>query len=101
MLRLLTPILLVASLSAWAATAGRLSMDDKVSRWPRASAEEKIDFTTRMGKAFSALSPDLDKNYFMRCLEETANIGNPRDLKLEEMVKACVALKKDPSPDAY
>ncbi len=75
----------------------RLSMDDKADLWPRASMTDKIDFTNRMGKAFSALSPNLDNHYFMRCLEETANIGNPGALRLEDLVKACVSLdKKEP-----
>ncbi|NEU11169.1 hypothetical protein G3T14_03375 [Methylobacterium sp. BTF04] len=72
-------------------------MDDKVGRWPRATTEEKVDFATRMGKAFSALSPGLDRNYFIKCLEETANIGNPGDIKLEEAVKMCVAVNAGPS----
>ncbi|SFG99423.1 hypothetical protein SAMN05192565_12230 [Methylobacterium gossipiicola] len=79
------------------AEAAKLTMDDKVARWPRATTEEKIDFATRMGKAFSSLSPDLDRNYFIKCLEETANIGNPGDIKLEEAVKMCVAVNKPPS----
>ncbi|GEP02914.1 hypothetical protein MOX02_09520 [Methylobacterium oxalidis] len=54
--------------------------------------DEKIDFTNRMGKAFVALSPELDNRFFMRCLEETANIGDTKDLRLEEMVRACVSL---------
>ncbi|MHC2020849.1 hypothetical protein [Methylobacterium sp. CM6247] len=78
------------------ADAARLTMDDKVSRWPRASTDEKIDFATRMGKAFSSLNAELDKNYFIRCLEETANIGNPGEIKLESAVKMCVSVKKDP-----
>jgi len=79
------------------AEAAKLTMDDKVARWPRATTDEKIDFATRMGKAFSSLSPDLDRNYFIKCLEETANIGNPGDIKLEEAVKMCVAVNKPPS----
>jgi hypothetical protein len=79
------------------AEAAKLTMDDKVARWPRATTEEKVDFATRMGKAFSSLSPDLDRNYFIKCLEETANIGNPGDIKLEEAVKMCVAVNKPPS----
>ena len=47
-----------------------------------------------MGKAFVALAPGLDREYFMRCLEETANIGNTGDLTLQEMVKTCVSLQK-------
>lgn len=91
---LLCPMLVIGS-----AEAARLSMDDKASLWPRASLDEKVDFTNRMGKAFSAISPELDNRYFMRCLEETANIGNPGTLRLEEMVKACVSLKKDEVPE--
>ena len=82
---------------ATGAQAAKLTMDDKVARWPRATTDEKIDFATRMGKAFTSLSPDLDRNYFIKCLEETANIGNPRDIKLEEAVKMCVAVNKPPS----
>ncbi|MCJ2034497.1 hypothetical protein [Methylobacterium sp. J-068] len=67
-------------------------MDDPVARWPRASLDEKVDFATRMGKAFSSLSPELDMNYFIRCIEETANIGNPGDIKLEQAVKICVSV---------
>ncbi|KQP56358.1 hypothetical protein ASG40_04595 [Methylobacterium sp. Leaf399] len=70
-------------------------MDDKVARWPRATTGEKVDFATRMGRAFSSLSPELDMNYFIKCLEETANIGNPGDIKLEQAVKICVSVKKD------
>lgn len=77
------------------AQAARLTMNDKASIWPRASAADKIDFATRMGKSFQVLSPQLDKHYFMRCLEETANIGDPKELRLEEMVRTCVSLSKD------
>ncbi|TXM74379.1 hypothetical protein FV218_09950 [Methylobacterium sp. WL69] len=74
-------------------------MDAKVARWPRATTDEKIEFATRMGKAFSSLAPGLDRNYFIKCLEETANIGNPGDIKLEEAVKMCVAVNKPPSEE--
>ncbi|MEA1832442.1 hypothetical protein U8607_10125 [Methylobacterium durans] len=77
---------------AASAQSARLTMDDKASLWPKASMQEKIDFTNRMGKAFVALSPELDNRFFMRCLEETANIGDTKDLRLEEMVRACVAI---------
>jgi len=91
-------ILLCSALSlSTGAQAAKLTMDDKVARWPRATTEEKVDFATRMGKAFSSLSPSLDRNYFIKCLEETANIGNPRDIKLEEAVKMCVAVDRPPS----
>jgi hypothetical protein len=89
--------LFASVLASSQAEAAKLTMDDKVARWPRATTEEKIDFATRMGKAFSSLSPGLDRNYFIKCLEETANIGNPRDIKLEEAVKMCVAVNKPPS----
>lgn len=82
---------------AGAAQAARLTLDDTVTRWPRASTDDKVDFATRMGKAFSSLSPELDMNYFIRCLEETANIGNPGDIKLEQAVKICVAVHQKAS----
>lgn len=91
--------LLSALVTATAAEAARLTMDDKVARWPRATTDEKIEFATRMGKAFSSLAPGLDRNYFIKCLEETANIGNPGDIKLEEAVKMCVAVNKPPSEE--
>lgn len=72
--------------------AARLTLDDPVSSWPRTPTADKVDFATRMGKAFSSLSPQLDMNYFIRCLEETANIGNPRETKLEQAVKICVSV---------
>ncbi|WP_246775501.1 hypothetical protein [Methylobacterium aquaticum] len=74
---------------AWA----RLSVDDLASTWPRASATDKIDFATRMGKAMVSLSPELTRDYFMRCLEETANIGDTKALTLSDMVRTCVALQ--------
>lgn len=91
--------LLSALVAATGAEAARLTMDDKVARWPRATTDEKIEFATRMGKAFSSLAPGLDRNYFIKCLEETANIGNPGDIKLEEAVKMCVAVNKPPSEE--
>ena len=39
--------------------------------------------------------PKLDAAYFMRCLEETANIGDTKDLRLEEMVRTCISLVRD------
>ncbi|MCJ2079927.1 hypothetical protein [Methylobacterium sp. J-090] len=91
--------LLSALCMAGGAQAAKLTMDDKVARWPRATTDEKIEFATRMGKAFSSLAPGLDRNYFIKCLEETANIGNPGDIKLEEAVKMCVAVNKPPSEE--
>ena len=35
---------------------------------------------------------------FLRCLEETANVGDPRDIEIEAAVKLCVAAEgADPS----
>ncbi|HEV2542540.1 MAG TPA: hypothetical protein VGU70_07235 [Methylobacterium sp.] len=73
--------------------AGRLKMDDKASLWPRAGAGEKIDFANRVGKAMSTLSPGLDSGYFMRCLEEVANIGDTKALTLSDMVRTCISLQ--------
>ena len=86
---LLLSFVLSMSGPAWA----RLKVDDLAALWPRASMADKIDFTKRMGKAMTALSPDLTEDYFMRCLEETANIGNTKELTLSDMVRTCVALK--------
>ena len=72
--------------------AARLTLDDPVALWPRTPTADRVEFATRMGKAFSSLSPRLDSEYFVRCLEETANIGNPRDTKLEQAVKICVSV---------
>ncbi|WP_246695469.1 hypothetical protein [Methylobacterium sp. P1-11] len=77
------------------AEAARLTVDDRASLWPRASTTDKIDFSSRMGRAFHTLSPKLDAAYFMRCLEETANIGDTKDLRLEEMVRTCISLIRD------
>ncbi len=77
------------------ARAARLRLDDKASLWPRASMNEKIDFTDRMGRSFKSLSAQLDNHYFMHCLEETANIGDTKELRLEEMIRACVSLLKE------
>ena len=91
MTRLLTAVLVASTLvsaPAWA----RLKVDDKASLWPRASMADKIDFTDRMGKAMHALSPDLDSRDFMHCLEETTNIGDTKDLRLDDMVRTCLSL---------
>lgn len=95
--RLIVWSLCVSCVVASAAQAAKLTLDDRVGRWPRATIDERVDFATRMGKAFSSLAPDLDKSYFIKCLEETANIGNPGDIKLEEAVKLCVAAKQGPA----
>jgi hypothetical protein len=86
-------ILAVLTLADASLAAGRLKMDDKASLWPRAGAGEKIDFTNRVGKSMSTLSPDLDSGYFMRCLEEVANIGDTKELTLSDMVRTCVSLQ--------
>jgi hypothetical protein len=87
--------LVVMSGPAWA----RLKIDDLASTWPRASMSDKIDFTNRMGKAMSSLSPDLTREYFMRCLEETANVGDTKQLTLSDMVRTCVSLQGASSSD--
>ncbi len=69
----------------------RLSVTDKLSTYRRASSEDRIDLANRLAKSFSALSPRLDRDYFIRCLEETVNIGDPRDLELDAAVRLCVA----------
>lgn len=79
--------------------AGLLKLDDKASLWPSASMEAKIDFTNRMGKSMSKLSPDLDNRYFMRCLEETANIGDTKELTLSDMIRTCVSLRQQGSSE--
>lgn len=86
-------ILAALSLIDPSLAAGRLRMEGKASLWPRAGASEKIDFTNRVGKAMSTLSPDLDSGYFMRCLEEVANIGDTKSLTLSDMVRTCVSLQ--------
>ncbi len=78
------------------AAEARLSVTDKLSTYRHSTTEERIDLATRLGKSFSALSPGLDRDYFVRCLEETANIGDPRDLALDEAVKSCVAAQREP-----
>lgn len=95
MLRSLMIYLSILVAATGPACAARLTLDDRASLWPRASMNEKIDFTDRMGRSFKALSSRLDNHYFMRCLEETANIGDTKELRLEEMVRACVSLLKD------
>ncbi len=79
---------------AWA----RLKMDDLASLWPRASITDKIDFTNRMGRHGRALAGS-HREYFMRCLEETANIGDTRNLTLSDMVRTCVSLHAQPSSE--
>ncbi|GJE78179.1 hypothetical protein BGCPKDLD_4790 [Methylorubrum suomiense] len=69
----------------------RLSVTDKLSTYRRASSADRIDLANRLAKSFSALSPRLDRDYFIRCLEETVNIGDPRDLELDAAVRLCVA----------
>ncbi|GBU19307.1 hypothetical protein AOPFMNJM_2660 [Methylobacterium jeotgali] len=80
------------------AAEARLSVVDKISTYRRAPPADRLDLATRLGKSFSALSPGLDKEYFLRCLEETANVGDPRDIEIEAAVKLCVAAEgADPS----
>lgn len=87
-------IVLLSCLPAFSGPAwAGLKVDDLASVWPRASMTDKIDFANRMGKAMTALSPDLNRDYFMRCREETANIGNTKELTLSDMVRTCVALQ--------
>lgn len=86
----LTPIVLMTVLVIPSAQA-RLSVTDKLSTYRRATSEERIDLATRLGKSFSALSPGLTRDYFIKCLEETVNIGDRRDLALDEAVRLCVA----------
>ncbi|MGU3341010.1 hypothetical protein ACLBXJ_23615 [Methylobacterium mesophilicum] len=99
MTRWLTAVMISTTLMSTPAWA-RLGVDDKASLWPRASMADKVDFTDRMGKAMRTLSPDLDSRYFMHCLEETANIGDTKDLTLNDMVRTCLSLHardaKDP-----
>lgn len=73
------------------AAEARLSVTDKLSTYRRATSEERIDLASRLARSFSALSPRLDRDYFIRCLEETVNIGDPRDLELDAAVRLCVA----------
>ncbi|WP_286134057.1 hypothetical protein [Methylobacterium sp. Leaf123] len=86
-------ILAMLTLVSPSLAGARLKMDDKASLWPRTGASEKIDFTNRVGKSMSTLSPGLDSGYFMRCLEEVANIGDTKDLTLSDMVRTCVSLQ--------
>lgn len=92
-----TAVILALGLVALAgrAEAGRLTVDDRASLWPGASRADKIDFTERMGRAFAKLSPRLDEHYFMTCLEQTTNIGDTKDLRLEAMVRTCISLVND------
>lgn len=95
MIRRLSVLLWCAVGVASAAEAARLTLDDPVANWSRTPTADRVDFATRMGKAFSSLSPQLDREYFVRCLEETANIGNPRETKLEQAVKICVSVHQN------
>lgn len=88
-------VLMALTCAILPAEAARLTVDDRASLWSRASTTDKIDFSSRMGRAFHTLSPKLDAAYFMRCLEETANIGDTKDLRLEEMVRTCISLSRD------
>lgn len=91
------PLLCLAALLALTGTAqARLAITDKLSTYRRASTEERIDFATRMGKSFSSLAPGLDRSYFTQCLEETVNIGDPRDIELDAAVKLCVGAYRAP-----
>lgn len=89
-------LILAATILLTGAAQARLSITDKLSTYRRATTEERIDLATRLGKSFSALSPGLDRDYFVKCLEETANIGDPRELQLDEAVKSCVAAQREP-----
>lgn len=93
-------VLAVLALVGPSLAATRLKMDDKASLWPRSGASEKIDFTNRVGKSMSTLSPNLDSRYFMRCLEEVANIGDTKDLTMSDMVRTCVSLQGSRSGDS-
>lgn len=77
----------------------RLKVTDKLSTYRHATSEERIDLATRLGKSFSTLSPGLDRDYFIKCLEETVNIGNPRDLELDEAIRLCVAAHRAPGEE--
>ena len=92
-IRIAAAVLAVALGAGAAPAASRLQLDDKARLWPKAGRGEKIDFTNRMGKAMSKLSPDLTNEYFLRCLEETANIGDTKDLTLGDLVKTCISMK--------
>ncbi|MGU3539816.1 hypothetical protein [Methylobacterium sp. A54F] len=71
-------------------------MDDRASLWSGAPAADKIDFSNRMGNTMRTLDPDLDDRYFMKCLEETANIGDTKELTLSDMVRTCISLHAQP-----
>ena len=77
------------------ADAARLTLNDEASPWPRASPNETIDVTDRIGRSFTPLSSRLDNHDFMRCPEETAGIGDPRERRLEEWVRTCVSLSRE------
>lgn len=77
----------------------RLKVTDKLSTYRHASSEDRIDLATRLGKSFSALSPGLTRDYFIKCLEETVNVGDPRDLELDEAVRLCVAAQRGPGEE--
>jgi hypothetical protein len=94
----ITLILFFVSIGAGLAEA-RLTVTDKLSTYRRASSEDRIDLATRLGKSFSSLSPGLDRDYFIKCLEETVNIGDPRDLELDEAVRLCVAAHRGPGEE--
>ncbi|MGU3539402.1 hypothetical protein [Methylobacterium sp. A54F] len=89
----LVSALLLTATARSADAAGTLRMDDLASQWPRAGRSEKVDFTDRMGRAMIALSPDLTNTYFLNCLEETANIGDTKELTLGDFVRTCIAMK--------
>ncbi|GJE55289.1 MULTISPECIES: hypothetical protein [Methylobacterium] len=77
----------------------RLTVTDKLSTYRRASSQDRIDLATRLGKSFSSLAPGLNRDYFIKCLEETVNIGDPRDLELDEAVRLCVAAHRAPGEE--
>lgn len=89
-------VFLLSSVVLTEAAQARLSITDKLSTYRRSTTEERLDLATRLGKSFAVLSPGLDRDYFVKCLEETANIGDPRDLELDEAVKSCVAAQREP-----
>lgn len=97
-LKKLTLILFFVSVGAGIAEA-RLTVTDKLSTYRRASSQDRIDLATRLGKSFSSLAPGLNRDYFIKCLEETVNIGDPRDLELDEAVRLCVAAHRAPGEE--
>lgn len=89
-------LVIAVSLTAFPAplcAATKLKMDDKASLWPKADRVAKMDFTDRMGRAMTQLSPDLTNTYFLRCLEETANIGDTKELTLGDLVRTCISMQ--------